>query len=57
VRGLDEFDDGDHVFGFFALRGEQRWAARASSSATGACSVSSNVAALLLKTVISRANQ
>jgi hypothetical protein len=42
--------------GFFALRVSQRLAARASSDATGACSVSFNVAASPWKTVISRAN-
>jgi hypothetical protein len=43
--------------GYSALRGAQRLAARATSDATGACSVSSNVAASLSKTVISPANQ
>jgi hypothetical protein len=40
----------------WALRKNERLAARASSDATGACPVSSNVAAHHCKTVISRAN-
>jgi hypothetical protein len=45
------------LFDFLARRAIQRLAARATSDATGACSVSFNVAALLSKTVISRASQ
>jgi hypothetical protein len=42
---------------FWALHEPQRLAARACGGATGACSVSFNVAASLSKTVISRATQ
>jgi hypothetical protein len=48
----------DRVFEIFvSLRVSWPLAALASGPATGACSVSSNVAALLSKTVISPANQ
>jgi hypothetical protein len=45
------------TFGIFCPARAQRLAARASSDATGACSVSSNVAASRSKTAISLANQ